>query len=206
MIHPLAFLTVVLLAQDSATLALRRRVWDGLDSLSGLSALERVERHTTPGTASRQLADVRSALDTMVFGTSWGGAELDQLRLAFPGSALLARYAVLRDERMGLTDAALAGLERLIWLAPADAELQRLRGRLLERTNHPLQALDAYTRAFDLAPEDDSTFVALRILSERQGTLERLLEQVRRLRIRLPASRILADHETEVSQRLGVTR
>ena len=199
MIHPGLALALALLSQDSSTLALRRRVWDGL------TALERAEQHRGTS-AARILVEVRSRLDTMVFATSWGGAELDQLRLAFPGSALLARYAARLDERAGRTDTALTEVERLLRVEPSDVELQRMRGRLLDTANRPGEAQDAYARALDLAPEDDSTFRALQNLSQRQGTLGVLLEQIRRLRIRLPSSAALADHEIEVMQRLRVTR
>lgn len=199
MIHALALLTLALPAQDSSSLALRRRVWDGL------AALERAERRRDTA-APRLLTEVRSALDSLVFATSWGGGELDQLRLAFPQSPLLIRYAARWDERQGLADASLGEVDRLLRDLPADADLQRMRGRLLERTRRPAEALDAYTRALDLAPEDDSVFQALKELSERQGTLALLLEQIRRLRIRLPSSRTLADHETEVAERLAVAR
>ena len=203
----IAVLAIALLAQDSSTLALRRRVWDGM------RALERAEQHlitqrtSRPDTgAAHLLAEVRFDLDTLVFATTGGPAELDQLRLAFPGSPLLDRYAARLDERTGRTEAALTEVERLIWRDPADVELQRARARLLVATHRPREARDAYARALDLAPEDDSTFRSLQELSEHLGTLDVLLDQIRRLRIRLPASRILADHETEVSQRLGVTR
>lgn len=195
MIHTL--LLAALLLQDSS-LALRRRVW------GDLAALELV--HRADSTSARLLADVRPALDSMVFATSWGGAELDQLRLAFPGSPLLTRYAARRDERDGLTDAALGEIELLVRLSPDDLELQRTRGRLLEKLNRPAEALDAYARALDLAPEDDSSFRALQRLSEREGALPLLLDQIRRLRIRLPASVMLRDHEAEVSARLGASR
>lgn len=199
-------LALAVLAQDSTALALRRRVW------SGLTALERAEQHLTSRhpavdtSAARILADVRSGLDTMVFATPWGPAELDQLRLAFPGSALLGRYVARLDERSGQADSALAEVDRLLRRDASDVELLRMRGRLLAATNHPREALDAYTRAYDLAPADDSIFHELQDLSERQGTLGSLLDQIRRLRIRVPASRALADHEIEVSERLGVPR
>ncbi len=196
MIHSL--LLAALLMQDSSRLALRRRVW------ADLAALEQVRRVDT--TSARLLADVRPALDTMVFATSWGGAELGQLRLAFPGSLLLTRYAARLDERNGLTGDALGEVERLIRLAPDDVDLQRMRGRLLEKMNRPAEALDAYARALDLAPEDDSSFRALQRLTEAEGALPLLLDQIRRLRIRLPASTILRDHEVEVSARLGARR
>ena len=196
MIHTL--LLAALLLQDSSSLALRRRVW------GDLAALEQVRRADTASV--RLLADVQPALDSMVFATSWGGAELDQLRLAFPGSPLLTRYAARRDEREGLTDAALGEIEHLVRLSPDDIELQRMRGRLLEKVNRPKEALDAYARALDLSPEDDSSFRALQRLSEREGALPLLLDQIRRLRIRLPASAILRDHEVEVSARLGASR
>ncbi len=193
-----ALLLAALLMQDSSSFALRRRVW------ADLAALERVRRVDTA--SARLLADVRPALDTMVFATSWGGAELGQLRLAFPGSPLLMRYAARLDERNGLTDDALGEVERLVRLAPDDVDLQRMRGRLLEKMNRPAEALDAYARALDLAPEDDSSFRALQRLSEAEGALPLLLDQIRRLRIRLPASTILRDHEVEVSARLGARR
>lgn len=196
MIHSL--LLAALLMQDSSSLALRRRVW------ADLAALEQVRRVDTR--SARFLADVRPALDTMVFATSWGGAELGQLRLAFPGSPLLTRYAARLDERNGLTGDALGEVERLIRVAPDDVDLQRMRGRLLEKMNRPAEALDAYARALDLAPEDDSSFRALQRLSEAKGALPLLLEQIRRLRVRLPASAILRDHEVEVSARLGARR
>jgi len=204
-----ALLTLALVTRDSASLALRRRVWDGL------SALERVEQHLTTRrattrdtTAAHLLSEVRPALDTMVFRTSWGGAELEQLRLAFPGSPLLDRYAARLAERDGETAGALALVDRLLARDAADGELQRARGRLLERAGRPRDALDAYARALDLAPEDDSAFRSLERVAEGQGAgaLDALLDQIRRLRIRRPESRVLADHEIEVIERLGVVR
>jgi len=205
--YPIIGLVLSLVTQDSGTLTLRQRIWDGL------SALERAEQQLTTRRAVRKdsasariLESVRASLDTMVFTTSWGSGELEQLRLAFPGSALLARYAALAEERAGQPEAALMEVDRLLWHDPADAGLQRVRGRLLEKTGRPAEAFDAYSRAFDLSPEDDSTYTALRVLSERRGTLGALLDQIRRLRIRVPSSRLLADHEIEITQRLGVAR
>ena len=144
-----------------------------------------------------------AALDRAVLGEPWGPAELEQLRLAFPGSRLLDAYAARLSERQGDPSAALAVVDDLLRAAPADADLQRTRGRLLERLGRPVDAAQAYARALDLAPENDSTFRALQRLAESQGTLATLLEQIQRLRIRLRDSRVLADHETEVRQRLG---
>ena len=202
-------LTLAFLTGDSTSQALRRRVWDGLN------ALERAEQHFTTRraakrdtTAAHLLSEVRPALDTLVFRTSWGGAELQQLRLAFPGSPLLDRYAARLAERDGETAGALVLVDRLLARDAADAELQRARGRLLERAGRPRDALAAYARALDLAPEDDSAFRSLQRLAEGQGAgaLDALLDQIRRLRIRLPESRALADHEIEVTERLGAAK
>ena len=200
----LAVLALTLTTPDSSRLVLRRRVWEGL------AALEQAERHLTTRralprdtAAAHLLADIRAALDTMVFATSWGGAELDQLQLAFPGSPLLERYAARLAEREGETDLALAGVDRLLLRDATDPDLQRARGRLLDRAGRPREALDAYARALDLVPEDDSAFRALEALSEREGTLGALLDQIGRLRIRRPQSAALADHETEVRERLA---
>ena len=149
------------------------------------------------------LATLRSALDTVAFHTPWGKAELEQLRLAYPQSALVARYSAdLASGGQG--DATtLASYERLVRREPANAELQVRRATLLERLGRVDDAIDGYTRALDLEPENDSTFRAVQRLRAQRGSLDGLLTQLRRLRQRLPASRVLADHEIEVLQRLG---
>ena len=215
---PLALVRLTRPAPDSARQLLRRALWHGM------AALERVEaaffgasaeggRTPGPGAVDRFEAARRNrireavvtALDRAVLGEAWGAQELEQLRLAWPGSALLERYEAQVAERRGDDAGALAVTDRLLHSAPADADLQRMRGRLLERLGRTSDAADAYTRAFDLAPEDDSTFRAVQRIDEARGRLAEVLAQVRRLRIRCPDSPILADHETEVMQRLGTS-
>ncbi len=195
-------------AADSARLAQRRALWQGMTALERLEIAAARARRTSDSTA-RLAVDHRRAQDTLaaalkgLVAEPWGPQELDQLRLAFPGSRLLDVYTARLAERRGDATAALATVDALLRAAPVDAELQRWRGRLLQVLGRPADAVLAYARALDLEPEDDSTFRALVRLDESRGALADLLAQVQRLRIRLPASHALAEHETEVRQRLG---
>lgn len=212
---PLALVRLTRPGPDSTRALLRRALWRGMD------ALQRLELSASGmiGDAGRSMLDPVSriqrehrrrvhealvaTLDRAVLGEPWGPADLEQLRLAWPRSALLAEYAARLAEQGGDAASAVATLERLLRADPADAALQRTRGRLLERLGRSADAAEAYARSLDIAPEDDSTFRALERLAEPRGTLRDVLAQVRRLRIRLPESRALADHETEVLERLG---
>ena len=212
---PLVLLRYARPGADSARLLLRRALWRGVDrlqllelrtagALSGNVTLRTLARAKPELTRKqREEARLRWALDTAVFHTPWGQAELVQLRLAFPQSALLARYAADVAATDGRDSVALAEYERVLRRNPSDTAAQRARAELLLRAGRVGEAIDAYTRAFDADPTNDSTFHALRALRERQGTLDALLAQLRRLRTRLPDSRPLGEHEVEVLQRLG---
>jgi tetratricopeptide (TPR) repeat protein len=210
---PLAILRLTRPGPDSARALVRRAVWHGMAAMERLEAAA-LAGAPSPGAASdpgarferlrrrRALASLETALRA-VADASWGPAELDQLRLAWPHSQVLERAAAGLAERGGDAEGALAAVDRLLRAAPADAGLQCARGRLLARLGRPAEAAQAYARALDLAPEDDSTFRALQRLDESRGALGGLLDQILRLRIRLPGSAALAEHETEVRQRLG---
>ena len=106
-------------------------------------------------------------------------------------------------EREGNDSTALVVYDAVLRRDPTDAATQAARAALLARTGRASESLDAYTRALDLTPEDDGAFRALQRARQADGSLELLLAQIRRLRVRLPRSRVLVDHEIEVLQRLG---
>ncbi len=211
---PLALLRLTSPGPDSSRALLRRGLWHGMAAVerlemgaAGMAGRARVGVGPTAGIERARERRAREALvatlDRVVLGEPWGADELEQLRLAWPGSPLLERYAAQVAERRGDDGTALAAVDRLLRGTPDDAALQRTRARLLERTGRPAEAAQALARALDIAPEDDSTFRALERLEETRGSLGTLLAQVQRLRIRLPDSRVLADHETEVRERLA---
>lgn len=142
-------------------------------------------------------------MDTIVFETSWGADELWRLRRRFPASAFFLRYEAEVKRRHGEYDDALAIYDRLLGVRPALAELQRERAELLELLGRAGEAVDAYTRALEVEPEDGTAFHALIRLRQEQGTLPALLEQVRRLRAIYPELPGLAEREIEVLHRLG---
>jgi tetratricopeptide (TPR) repeat protein len=211
---PLALLRLVRFSADSGKLLLRRAAWRGLENLQSLE-LQGAVAISGPTTArslrrakpvlehQRVMRDlVEAALDTMVFKTSWGPDEFAQLRKAYPLSALLERYAADLAVRSGNNETALASYDRLLRQDAANVTIQRDRADLLERMGKPSEAIAGYARALDLTPQDEPTFRALLRLRESNGTLGDLLEQVRRLRIRLPESHLLGEHEVELLQRL----
>jgi len=175
----------------------------------GIAALQQAELSGAPSDRSAAAARTRltllvhAVLDTVVFETSWGPAELSQLRRAYPGSALLARYAAELAARRGNDSGAVAQYDALVRGAPADTALQEERAALLDRLGRAPEARDAYSRVLDLDPDDTTAFRALVRLDERAGRLDELLAQLQRLRIRRPDSHLLAVHEIEVLQRLG---
>jgi tetratricopeptide (TPR) repeat protein len=142
-------------------------------------------------------------MDTIVFETSWGEAELWRLRRRFPTSAFFLRYEAEVRKRQGEYDDALAIYDRLLGARPALAELLRERAALLELLGRAGDAIDAYTRALEIEPEDVTAFHALVRLRQENGTLPALLEQVRRLRAIYPDTPGLAERETEILHRLG---
>jgi tetratricopeptide (TPR) repeat protein len=212
---PLGVLRLTRASPDSSRLLLRRAVWRGMETLQNLelagaagatgNVTIRSARLARPNMERREqvLKLVRSALDTVVLHTSWGRTELAQLRLAYPYSALLERYVADVAAAGGSDTVALATYDRLLRRDAANPELQVERAALLDRMGRSAEAIDAYARALDLDPENERVFRTLGELRQRQGTLDALLEQVRRLRRRLPDSRVLGEHEIEVLQRLG---
>jgi tetratricopeptide (TPR) repeat protein len=211
---PLALLRLDRFSIDSATLLLRRAAWRGMERLqllelrgaaaiSGPTTTRSIRRARPVLDQQRAMRDlVQAALDTMVFKTPWGPTELIQLKKAYPQSALLDRYAADLAARKGDDQLALAGYEKLLRQDAANPTVQRQRAALLEKMGKPVEAIAGYTRALDLAPEDEPTFRTLLRLRESTGTLGDLLAQVRRLRIRQPGSRTLGEHEVEILQRL----
>lgn len=151
------------------------------------------------------VARLRVLLDSALHRTPWGGAELQLLRRAYPGSALLLRYEAAWHVHEGRDSLALAAYDALLRWAPDDAELLLARATVLERLRRPDDARGAYARALDARPEDGTAFDALVRLHARDSSLARLLEQVQRLRVRSPKSRLLADHEIELLHRMGRT-
>ena len=211
---PLALLRLDRFSADSGTLLLRRAAWRGLDRLqilelrgaaaiSGPTTTRSIRRARPVLDQTKAMRDlVQTALDTMVFKTSWGPTELQQLQKAYPQSNLLERYAADLAARKGDDQLALSGYDKLLRQEAANPTVLRQRAALLEKMGRPADAIAGYTRAFDLAPEDESTFRTLLRLRESNGTLGDFLAQIRRLRIRQPGSRTLGEHEVEILQRL----
>ena len=209
---PLALLHLTRPAGDSARDLLLAALWRGIGALESaeLAGAAAARDGLSPETAGpladrRRRADhvVRAILDTVVFETSWGPGELDQLERAHPGSPLLARYAADLAVRQGRDSQALARYDDLLSRQPGDADLQRRRAAVLVQGSRLDEARDAYTRALELEPEDSVSFRALVRLDEPAGRLTELLAQVQRLRIRMPDSRTVAEREIELLQRLG---
>jgi tetratricopeptide (TPR) repeat protein len=214
-IAPLGLLRLRPHGADGAQLLLRRAAWRGMDELQRLELATtaavsgplnlRVVAASQPALERRKrIADLlRATLDTIVLARPWGVAELQQLRLAYPGSALIERYVGAIAERDGSDSVALAVYDAVLRREAADPVTQRARAAVLLRLGRRAEAIAAYVRAFDLDPEHTSTFQSLRELRQRDGSLAALLEQVQRLRVRLPRSRIVAEQEIEVLQRMG---
>ncbi len=213
---PLALLHLTRPASDSTRQhLLRLALWRGATALqtAELAATNALSGPVTPGrvAAARPLlsrreqlvADIEAALDTVVLHTAWGPAELTQLRLAYPGSTLFDRYAARLDAQRGDNSAALALYDGLLRRDATDAEVQQDRAAILERMARDSDAVMGYARAFELLPGDSASFRALVRLQDRAGRLTELLDQVQRLRLRMPASRALAVDEIELLQRLG---
>jgi tetratricopeptide (TPR) repeat protein len=214
---PLALIRLTHPAPDTAAMLLRRAAWRGIDALQraemGLAGMvdgrgsSRAAARARPmlERRSRLEALVRQALDTLVYGTTAGGAELERLRHAYPRSPLLERYAAAVAIRSGRDEEALAVLDGLLADHPADGAAQRDRAAALERLGRSAEAAVGYARAVDLDPEAEPPFRALVRLREAGGELGLLLAQVRRLRVGLGSSRTLALREVEVLQRMGRT-
>ncbi len=161
--------------------------------------------HTVAASARRGalLSGLRQALDIVVLRAGDGDAELTRLRGTYPESSLLERYAARRAVLDGRLTEAEGRYDALVHDAPADTTLQRERAALLVRLDRPADAIAGYERVLDMRPEDPNAFHTLLHLRSADGSLETLLAQVRRLRVRLPDSDVLLDHEIELLHRLG---
>ena len=158
--------------------------------LSRASALQR-------STAKRQLG---ALLDTVVLHRRWGAVELATMQRRYPGALLLIEYdARLATQQHRFADA-IAARERILRETPADTAQQRAYAEVLERAGRLADARTAYLRWFEAAPEVDAPFRALLRL---QPDYQDLLERVRRMRIALPDSKMLAGHETELLYKTG---
>ncbi|MEJ2185270.1 MAG: hypothetical protein P8Z36_04950 [Gemmatimonadota bacterium] len=212
---------------DSAKQLARRATRVGLRQLEGLEASMVAEARTArsgsaagmsgaPGSAGSAthtvaagarrgalLAALRQALDIVVLRAHDGDAELARLRRTYPESALLDRYAARRAVLDGRLAEAADRYDALVHDAPADTTLQRERAALLVRLDRTADAIAGYERVLEMRPEDPNAFHALLRLRGANGSLQALLAQVRRLRVRLPDSPVLLDHEIELLHRLG---
>ena len=188
------------------------------EAWNGVAALERMERNATAAAESprdtlraRTVAErrarldgaLRGALDTLLLLGAPGDSALGRLVAAYPESPLLERYAARQAARSGREALALDRYDRLMVRGAADATLQIERGETLERLGRTAEAAAGYARALDLDPEAEPPFRALVRVREAGAGLPLLLEQVRRLRIAMPGSRVLAVREVEVLERLG---
>lgn len=160
--------------------------------------------HTVAAGARRAalLAALRQALDVVVLRADDGDAELARLQRTYPGSALLDRYAARRAVLDGRLAEAADRYDKLVHDAPADTMLQRERAAVMVQLDRPADAIAGYERLLDMRPEDPNAFHALLRLRGADGSLQALLAQVRRLRVRLPDSPVLLDHEIELLHRL----
>lgn len=200
---------------DSGRPLLRGALWRGVERVQLLELRAVAAASADNGQRSLEAAGpvfeqrdeigalLTAVLDTVVFETDWGSEELDDLRAAFPHSALLERYAARLAAVDGRPHDAVRLYDRLLRRTPTDVRLQRERAAVLDRTGQTREAMVAYTRTLELTPEDPEVFRALVRLHRAAGSLEQLLEQIRRLRLRLPESAVLADREIEVLHRLG---
>jgi Flp pilus assembly protein TadD len=146
---------------------------------------------------------VADLLDQMVFRTDWGPAELARLRDIYPASALLARLDTRLALRQGRLDRARREVERLLDLQPRDAEVHGLYGEILEAQDRTEAARSSYARALEIDAAAPGVFQALTRLHGASGTLEVLLERVRRLRTLSPGDSLRLAHEVELLHRLG---
>jgi tetratricopeptide (TPR) repeat protein len=190
--------------QDSARALLRAAAWHAASTVERIDAgAMRGARPTDDPVAANRV--LREVLDTMVFHTAWGAGELDALRAAYPQSGLLRLYAARVAFDGGRTTDALQLYDVAVSREPANVDAQLGRARALLRLGREREALSAAERALDLEPERQDVFRLRLQMAEQAGgaEMERLLAQIRRLRERLPKSRVLAEHEVELLQRLG---
>lgn len=166
-----------------------------LDSLKEAQPLFRAHRDA--------MASLESLLDTVVFHTIWGPAELEHLRFAYPGSRMLDRFAGELAMRQGRSSEAVRIYERLVQRHSADVEAQRGYAAALVADGRNDDARAALVRSFEMAPEDTAIFRQLLRLNRSDSSVTALLEQVRRLQIRRSSSRALIEWEVELLQRLG---
>lgn len=199
---------------EQARIALAEALWEAVREV-GAAELRLAQSLESSDSiqpeAQREIADrtvearelLTALMDTIVFETDWGRAELDRLRRRFPTSSFFMRYEAESRKREGDLEGALALVDRLLGMRPSVAELQRERGLLLEELGRAEEAIVAYTLALELAPGDEGSFRALVRLRQANGTLDALLEQIERLRAIHPEMQELVEREREVQHRLG---
>ena len=201
------------LATDSARSALRRMLYDWIDSVRTLefqlaSDLRARDRDTAsvpatlPETFQTTRAHLQRVLDAIVFNTDWGAGELQEARRRFPRSTLFERYQADLASYQGHVDAALAAYEQLLGKMPRNASLLCARGRMLERFGRFDDGRRSYVRALDVAPDSQEIFDRLFDVSIRTDKVLSLLEQLERLQQIYPKLTHLQEWSAQVRARL----
>lgn len=199
---------------EQARIALAEALWEAVREVgaaelmlarsleAGDSIQAEVQRELTARTVeAREL--LVALMDTIVFETEWGGAELERLRRRYPTSSFFLRYEAEVRKRGDDLEGALSIVDRLLGMRPTVAELQREKAGLLEALGRAEAAIAAHTRALELEPGNEESFRALVRLRQENGTLPALLEQIERLRTIHPEILELVEREREVLHRMG---
>lgn len=193
----------------------RRALWRGLEALAGaeqraLGALEASGSgdglaRARPDLAERDrlIAALGPLVDSLAADAAWGAAEIDEAERAWRGSPVLRRAKARAAVRAGALAEAARRYDELLALRPDDPALRFEAGAVFARVGRVAEARAAFALALELDPESDAPFRALLAADGSAPALREIETQIRRLRVRLPQSIVLADRLVEVLHRQG---
>ena len=148
-------------------------------------------------------AKIAAALDSLLSAGAPGRAAIRGLAKDWPAADQVRRAEVRAAFRARDAADALRVVGGLAVAAPRDTQLITWRADALDLLGRKPEALRARQARYELAPDDEGAWRALRAAHEAANSLPQLRLSLGRLRLLFPYSRPVREHEIEVLHRLG---
>jgi hypothetical protein len=183
-----------------------------------LIAVTRADRELLPanGAATLRAADdavmerraiararIAAGLDTLLAAGAPGRAAIRTLARDWPGADQVGRAEVRAAFRAKDAADALRAVGELLAATPRDTQLVTWRADALDLLGRRAESLRARQARYEMAPDDEGAWRALRIAHEAAQSLPQLRVSLGRLRLLYPESRAVREHEIEILHRLG---
>lgn len=172
-----------------------------VERFSGNALTDSSRRIAAADSAAR--ADLQRVLRAVAEEGRWGDRRIRAVAAVYLTAPAVASAMAAVYLREGRPDSAVVLLRRLAAREPENAAWYRELGIALLAAGKRAEGMDRLVVALDLDPTDDWTFRELVRLRQDEASLERLLVQVHRHRVRQPKNGTHVEREIELLQRLG---